>query len=122
MGWKIARTRNVKFRQFGVFIDCDSVAIKKLFKTKTLVLVFEVLFEETLRVSSKNCLKSKRSVSILKWFPAHMGWKIARTQNVSFASSGCFLNSPVGAIKKLKSFSAENRRHNYQTYSESRTY
>jgi hypothetical protein len=46
LGWKIARTRNIMFRQFGV------------------------LFEETLRVSSKNCLKSKRSVSVLKWFPA----------------------------------------------------
>jgi hypothetical protein len=67
MDWKIARTRNIMFRQF------------------------EVLFEETLRVSSKNCLKSKLTVSILKWFPAHKGWKIARTRNVKFRQFGVFI-------------------------------
>ena len=43
MGWKIARTRNVKFRQFGVLFDCDSVAIKKLFKIETFSFGFKVV-------------------------------------------------------------------------------
>jgi hypothetical protein len=60
---KLHERETLSFASSGCLLNSPVGAIKKLFKTKTLVLVFEVLFEETRRVSSKNCLGMKQFVS-----------------------------------------------------------
>jgi hypothetical protein len=73
----------------------DPVGVfEKLFERETLVLVFGVFVRKTIHVSHKNILfiiffsfafdspLYNYKILYLLLFSAHMGWKIARTQNV----------------------------------------
>ena len=84
----IARTRNVKFRQFGVFSNA-LLGVEKLFKNETLSFIFKVLFKGN-------------TVALKKLFGS---WQSQLPK--------CFPNALLG-VGKLKSFLKNFGQHNNQ--------